>query len=99
MPPVESFIIETEDPEGPFGAKEVGQGALLPVIPAVVNAVHNALGIRIDETPVRPDTVVTALADLAKGGAGRVGPTSLPDHEFPPLYRVEPPPGSPGVAS
>jgi len=99
MPPVESFIIETDDPEGPFGAKEVGQGALLPVIPAVVNAVHDALGIRIDETPVRPDTVVTALADLAKGGSGRVGPTSLPDHEFPPLYRVEPPANSPGAAS
>lgn len=98
MPPVESILIETDDPEGPFGAKEVGQGPLLPVIPAVVNAVHNALGIRIDETPLRPDTVLAALADLARGGSGRIGPTALPHHEFPPVYRVEPPDGAPGVA-
>jgi CO/xanthine dehydrogenase Mo-binding subunit len=99
MPPVESIIVETNDPEGPFGAKEVGQGPLLPVIPAVVNAVHNALGVRIDETPVRPDTVVAAVTDLAKKGSGRVGPTTLPAYEFPPVYRVEPPANSPGAAS
>jgi 4-hydroxybenzoyl-CoA reductase alpha subunit len=96
MPPVDSILVETDDPEGPFGAKEVGQGPLLPVIPAVVNAVHDALGIRIDQTPVRPDTVVAALADLARGGSGRVGPTASPDHRFPAPYRVEPPADSPG---
>jgi len=99
MPPVESILVETDDPEGPFGAKEVGQGPLLPVIPAVINAVHDALGIRIDQTPARPDTVVAALADLARGGSGRVGPTALPDHRFPPVYRVEPPGDSPGGIS
>src|SRR3972149_6438483 len=49
VPPVESILVETVDPEGPFGAKEVGQGPLLPVIPAVANAIHDALGVRIDE--------------------------------------------------
>ena len=48
-------------PEGPFGAKEVGQGPLLPVIPAVANAVHDAVGVRIDETPITPDKVLRAL--------------------------------------
>jgi len=98
MPPVDSILVETDDPEGPFGAKEVGQGPLLPVIPAVVNAVHDALGIRVDETPLRPDTIVAALADRARGGQGRVGPTALPEHRFPAAYRVEPPEDSPGGA-
>ena len=92
MPQVESILIESLDPEGPFGAKEVGQGPLLPVIPAVVNAVHDALGIRVDEVPVRPDTVLFALRDLERGGAGRHGPTKIPDYTFRSPLPVEPPP-------
>jgi 4-hydroxybenzoyl-CoA reductase subunit alpha len=95
MPPVKTYLIESDDPEGPFGAKEVGQGPLLPVIPAIANAVHDALGIRIDETPITPDKIVSALRDKAKGGTGRVGPNGIPDFEFPPLTRVEPPAGVP----
>jgi CO/xanthine dehydrogenase Mo-binding subunit len=92
MPQVESILVESIDPEGPFGAKEVGQGPLLPVVPAVVNAVHDALDIRVDEVPVRPDTVLFALRDLERGGAGRHGPTEIPDYTFrSPMY-VEPPP-------
>jgi CO/xanthine dehydrogenase Mo-binding subunit len=92
MPDVESILVESIDAEGPFGAKEVGQGPLLPVIPAVVNAVYDALGIRVDEIPIRPDKVLAALADREKGGTGRYGPTDLPDYTFrSPLY-VEPPP-------
>ncbi|MDH3518811.1 MAG: molybdopterin-dependent oxidoreductase, partial [Acidimicrobiia bacterium] len=52
MPEVFTFLIETDDPEGPFGAKEVGQGPLLPVIPAVANAVYDAIGIRFDQIPI-----------------------------------------------
>ncbi len=92
MPEVESIVVESVDPEGPFGAKEVGQGPLLPVIPAVVNAVRDALGVRIDEIPVRPDKVIAALQDRARGGDGRVGPTTLPDYEFRTPLPVEPPP-------
>jgi len=92
MPDVESIIVESIDPEGPFGAKEVGQGPLLPVIPAVVNAVHDALGIRVDEVPVRPDIVIAALRDLERGGTGRYGPTDLPNYMFRSPLPVEPPP-------
>ena len=46
MPPVESILVETLDPEGPYGAKECGQGPLLPVIPAVANALCDALGVQ-----------------------------------------------------
>jgi 4-hydroxybenzoyl-CoA reductase alpha subunit len=93
MPPVESILIESVDPEGPFGAKEVGQGPLLPVIPAVANAIHDALGVRIDEVPITPDKVVRALRDLAKGGSGRVGPDGIPAFDYGRLIRVDPPEG------
>jgi len=92
MPAVESIIVESIDSEGPFGAKEVGQGPLLPVVPAIVNAVHNALGVRIDEIPLRPDKVLAALDDRAKGGTGRIGPTTLPDYTFRSPTLVDPPP-------
>lgn len=93
MPPVECIMIETNDPEGPFGAKEVGQGPLLPVIPAIANAIHDALGVRIDETPFTPIKIVAALRDVARGGTGRIGPGAIPEFEFPPLIHVEPPDG------
>jgi len=92
MPKVESILVESIDAEGPFGAKEAGQGPLLPVIPAVVNAVHDALGIRVDEVPVRPDKVLAALADLQRGGTGRHGPTDLPEYTFRSPQLVDPPP-------
>ena len=93
MPPVESIIVESVDPEGPFGAKEVGQGPLLPVVPAIANAVHDALGVYVDEVPITPDRVVAALRDLARGGSGRFGPESVPDFDFGSPVRVEPPEG------
>ena len=92
MPPVETILVESVDPEGPFGAKEVGQGPLLPVMPAIANAVHDALGIRVDEVPLRPDKLLAALRDLERGGEGRYGPTKLPDYEFRSPLPVEPPP-------
>ena len=46
MPEVDTILVETDDPEGPYGAKEGGQGPLLPVIPAVANAVYDAVGVR-----------------------------------------------------
>jgi 4-hydroxybenzoyl-CoA reductase alpha subunit len=69
MPPVESILVETLDPEGPYGAKEVGQGPLLPVIPAVSNALHDALGIRLDEVPITPDKVLACLEGRHRGPA------------------------------
>jgi CO/xanthine dehydrogenase Mo-binding subunit len=92
-PEIHSFIVESVDPEGPFGAKEVGQGPLLPVIPAVANAVRDALGVAIDEIPITPDKILAALADVRKGGSGRVGPTRVPSIRFKDPIRVELPPG------
>jgi 4-hydroxybenzoyl-CoA reductase alpha subunit len=91
MPPVETILIKNAESRGPFGAKEVGQGPLLPVIPAVVNAVHDALGIRIDEVPITPDKVLKALDLKAQGKEPRVGPAGIPKAPFPPALKVEPP--------
>jgi 4-hydroxybenzoyl-CoA reductase subunit alpha len=91
MPEVIVDLVEDPDPNGPFGAKEVGQGPLLPIMPAVANAVFDAVGVRIDEVPITPDKVLKALDQKASGGEGRVGPTSFPDIQWPEPYRVPPP--------
>ncbi len=93
MPPVHTTLIESDDPEGPFGAKEVGQGPLLPVIPAVANAIHDALGVHIDEVPMTPDKIVAAMRNSARGGSGRIGPSAVPDFDFGEAVMVEPPEG------
>lgn len=60
-PELESFIVEGPDKEGPFGAKEAGEGPLSPVIPAIANAVHDAIGIRFNSTPITPEKIMKAL--------------------------------------
>src|SRR5207342_2920578 len=60
-PEIESILIEIPDREGPYGGKEAGQGPLNPVIPAIANAVFDAVGVRIDETPITSDKVLKAL--------------------------------------
>src|SRR5690348_3833850 len=91
-PDVETFIVETVDPEGPYGAKEAGQGPLLPVIPAVNAAVHDALGVWVDETPITPEKILEALRRKGKGEPPRYGPRAFPAIPFPACIHVEPPP-------
>ena len=95
MPEVETILVERTDPEGPFGAKEAGQGPLLPVPPALANAVYDAVGVRIDEIPITPDKVLKALALKAEGKEPRVGPKAVPQVKFPEPTRVEPHPKAP----
>jgi 4-hydroxybenzoyl-CoA reductase subunit alpha len=85
---VKTYLIEDPDPNGPFGAKEVGQGPLLPVPPAVANAVYDAVGVRIDEVPITPEKVLKALREKAKGRDGRYGPESVPEVQWPDPLRV-----------
>jgi len=63
MPHVTPIIVESSDPEGPFGAKEAGEGPLLPILPAVCNAVYDAVGVRPSSLPLTPDVV---WADIQK---------------------------------
>jgi len=88
---VVTYLVEDPDPNGPFGAKEVGQGPLLPVMPAVANAVYDAVGVRVDEVPITPEKVLRALKRKAKGEDPRVGPTAFPDIRWPESTRVPTP--------
>ncbi|MCO5171308.1 MAG: molybdopterin-dependent oxidoreductase [Planctomycetes bacterium] len=91
MPEVVTYIVEDPDAQGPFGAKEVGQGPLLPIMPAVANAVFDAVGVRVDRCPITPEDVLRALDDKQKGGAGRVGPAAFPQIPWPEPLKVPPP--------
>jgi 4-hydroxybenzoyl-CoA reductase subunit alpha len=82
MPPVTTYLIEDPDPQGPFGAKEVGQGPLLPVMPAVANAIYDAVGVRVDQVPIHPHMVLKALDAKAKGQEARFGPRAFPEVDF-----------------
>lgn len=79
MPEVITELVEEPDPRGPYGAKEVGQGPLLPVIPAVANAVYDAVGVRVDESPITPEKILKGLEGKERGArAGMAPPTSRP---------------------
>ncbi len=82
-PAIETILVETNDPEGPFGAKEAGQGPLLPVVPALANAVYDAIGVRIHEIPITPDKILRAFE-------GRLKPVTVPEFEFPPPLTWQP---------
>lgn len=82
MPPVTSYIIEDPEPRGPYGAKEVGQGPLLPIPPALANAVYDAVGARIDQVPIQPHMILAALQAKEAGRDARYGPTAFPDYDF-----------------
>ena len=91
MPEVVTELVEDPDPRGPFGAKEVGQGPLLPIMPAVANAVYDAVGVRIDEVPITPEKVMKALAEKRAGREPRFGPDHFPQVNWPEALRVPPP--------
>ncbi len=82
MPEVHTYLIEEPDPAGPYGAKEVGQGPLLPMPPACANAIFDAVGVRVDQVPIHPHLVLKALEAKRKGKEARVGPTIFPDADF-----------------
>ncbi|MFN0149080.1 MAG: xanthine dehydrogenase family protein molybdopterin-binding subunit [bacterium] len=91
MPEVFTDIVEDPDPRGPFGAKEVGQGPLLPIMPAVANAVYDAVGVRIDEVPITPEKIMKALDEKRARRAARFGPGRFPEIAWPEALRVPPP--------
>jgi 4-hydroxybenzoyl-CoA reductase subunit alpha len=86
-PEVVSYIVESVDPEGPFGAKEASEGSLAACIPAIANAIYDAVGIRLREAPFTPDRVLAALKardnarkqDIARGD-DPVNPTQFREH-------------------
>ncbi len=66
-PPIEVHIVESNDPYGPFGAKEAGEASLAGFLPALTSAVADALGVRVHELPVTPDRLMQVLEDYERG--------------------------------
>ncbi|MBQ1281309.1 MAG: xanthine dehydrogenase family protein molybdopterin-binding subunit, partial [Oscillospiraceae bacterium] len=64
MPEMKTYIVESDTDRGPYGAKGVGEGAIIPTAIAVVNAVYDAVGVRIKELPVTPEKILAGLEEL-----------------------------------
>jgi 4-hydroxybenzoyl-CoA reductase subunit alpha len=87
-PDVECIIVESVDPEGPFGAKEASEGSLAATIPAIANAIYDAVGIRLREAPFTPERVLAALRQKNREtkaleitrGADPTTPTTFREH-------------------
>ena len=65
IPPIETILVEDAEPAGPYGAKGVGEPALIPTAPAILGAIRHATGVRIDEVPATPDRVRAAIRGAA----------------------------------
>ncbi len=68
VPPIETILVEVPDPEGPFGAKGLGEHVLIPTAPAILNAIRHATGIEIGKVPATPSRILAAIRV-----GGRVG--------------------------
>lgn len=87
-PDVEAIIVESVDPEGPFGAKEASEGSLAATIPAIANAIYDAVGVRLRESPFTPERVLAALRAKKSApkaleitrGADPVAPSTFREH-------------------
>ncbi len=84
-PDIECIIVESVDPEGPFGAKEAGEGSLAATIPAISNAIYDAVGVRLRESPFTPERILAALR--AKNGMKRIAMTESVDPTAPEKLR------------
>ena len=63
VPVIEIIPVETDDPEGPFGAKETGEGTVSPTAPSIINAIHHATGVWIKELPVTPEKLLKSMEE------------------------------------
>ncbi len=66
MPEIETIIVETDDPQGPFGAKGVGEMGGTPTAAAIANAIYDAVGVRLTRLPMTPERVLKALDERTK---------------------------------
>ena len=67
VPPVQAVIVESDEQDGPFGAKGIGEPGLVPTAPAIANAIYDAVGVRIKDLPITPEKILKALKEKKKG--------------------------------
>ena len=67
IPEIKPMAVEVPLPEGPFGAKGIGELAIVGIAPAIGNAIHDALGVRLKELPLHPERVLEAVEGQRKG--------------------------------
>ena len=70
MPQIEAIIVESQEPRGPYGAKEVGEGGIMPTIPAILNAIYDATGVQVEELPASPERILEGIRKVRET-AGR----------------------------
>mgnify|MGYP000056615753 FL=1 len=68
MPEIDANIVDAYDPSAPYGAKESGEGPIQPTIPAIFNAVYDAIGVRFTEMPLTPEKVLNAIKEQKARG-------------------------------
>jgi CO/xanthine dehydrogenase Mo-binding subunit len=66
VPPIKSILVEVPDPEGPFGAKGLGEHVLIPTAPAILNAIRHASGAKISKVPATPSRVLKAIREAGE---------------------------------
>jgi 4-hydroxybenzoyl-CoA reductase subunit alpha len=78
VPEIHTAAVESYEPRGPFGAKEIGEGSLLPVLGAIANAIYDACGVRVTELPITPEKILAGLKSVGPAvnrGAALAGTT------------------------
>jgi xanthine dehydrogenase molybdenum-binding subunit len=74
LPEFDIDFVETHDPDGPFGAKGIGEAPLIPVAVAIANAVRHATGVRFNELPLTPERVFMKLREMCASGPSEAPP-------------------------
>jgi len=69
---IETYHFDTPEPSGPYGAKDAGEGSQIAALPAVANAIYDAIGVRMTELPITPERVLRALEQKSKADKGGV---------------------------
>jgi CO/xanthine dehydrogenase Mo-binding subunit len=67
VPPIKSFLVESHEPNGPYGAKACGQVSNIPPAAALASAIYDAIGVRIRDLPITPDKILRALEEKERG--------------------------------
>lgn len=81
-PEITTVAVESYEPNGPFGAKEIGEGSLLPVLGAIANAIYDACGVRVTELPITPEKILRGLgARRAAARSDETMPEYRPTHD------------------